>query len=241
MGRLPINDPTHAERSVADLSHLRRSRTFRRIAVGASFAASGILVGCGYVFLSDDHRIDRILLLGLPDPDGAITEAGRLTGIAWSLTSLGSPEIVFIAACAVLGFFLLSGRFNSAIFLIFAVAGGAVGGYAAKTIFGSFRPHHVPGTTNIANTSFPSGHALLITLLTASLAVIATRSTDHPLLRAYVWSVGVVIAFLVGVSRIYLGTHWPSDVIAGWTAGLLWVLITERFFRQSSFGPDFLR
>lgn len=187
-----------------------------------------LLLLCTYWFLAGDHRVDRILLAGLPDPSGASGHQGYWSSTAWLFTALGSPEIVFVLASALVSFLLLAGRLKDAALTVVSIAGGAAAGYAAKSVTGYLRPHHVPGSTELLNTSFPSGHALLATLLFGTAAMLAVRSAASPAARVAVWTFAVSLVMAVGLSRVYLGTHWPSDVLAGWAAGILWIGAAER-------------
>ncbi|WP_199864400.1 phosphatase PAP2 family protein [Rhizobium sp. EC-SD404] len=174
-------------------------------------------------FLAGVHAVDRFLLFGLPEPFGAMGGEGRIASLAWSFTALGSPEIVASFAAAMLAYAVLARHFTAAIFLIVGVAGGAVAGYVAKAVFAWLRPHHLPGSYSMLHTSFPSGHALLAALLFGSIAVFAMSATPYRLPKICALGAAVGLTVLVGLSRIYLGTHWPSDVIAGWAFGYLWL------------------
>jgi undecaprenyl-diphosphatase len=174
-------------------------------------------------FLAGVHAVDRILLFGLPDPFGAIEGEGRIASLAWSFTALGSPEIVASFAAAMLAYAVLARHFAAAVFLIVGIAGGAVAGYVAKAAFAWLRPHHLPGSYSMLHTSFPSGHALLAALLFGSISVFAIRATPYRLPKFCALSAAIGLTVLVGLSRVYLRTHWPSDVIAGWAFAYLWL------------------
>ena len=74
------------------------------------------------------------------------------------------------------------------------------------------------------NASFPSGHALLSTVFYLTLGVMLTRAFPRKRMKAYVLGCGVLIALLIGLTRIYLGAHWASDVLAGWAVGAAWAM-----------------
>lgn len=201
---------------------LRRLPRSRLLSIAVAFSAL-VLVFSSYAFLSGDHRLDRVLLFGGPDPTGARDARGAFGGLAWSLTAVGSPEVVALLAASAAGYILLARRWRDAIFLVAAVAGGAVAGYATKAMFGLIRPHHLAGSTELANTSFPSGHALLATLLAFATVRLILQHSGSRIVHAYLIAVAAGLSVLVGISRVYLGTHWPSDVLAGWAMGCIWV------------------
>lgn len=220
---------------VADRSRiaLLADPTIRRALISAMLTFSVLtLVVCTYWFLTNDHGVDDFLLFGLAQPAGALRIDGHGTSIAWSFSAIGSPEVVFVGASALLGYFLVAGYRSAAGLVVMSIGGGAFGGYIAKSIFGYFRPHHLPGSAEMLNTSFPSGHALLVTLFVGTAALIASRSLNNAAAKAYIWSLAAALAFLTGASRVYLGTHWPSDVLAGWSAGILWIVVADLICRS---------
>jgi undecaprenyl-diphosphatase len=179
-------------------------------------------------FLVGEHRVDQILLFGMASPlsedSGAI---GHFDGAAWSFTALGSPEIVAFFSAGLLGLLLLLEKLRAAAFVLVSVGGGTVLGYLTKTVFGFFRPHHIAGSEAMLNTSFPSGHALLAALFFLSGAVLLCKEIRAPRLRLYVCALAVLGTALPGASRVYLGLHWPSDVVAGWAFAAGWIAIAN--------------
>lgn len=186
-----------------------------------------VLATSSYWFLADWHAVDRLLLLGLADPSGSSEFEGSFVSLAWSFTALGSAEVVFVLAGALSLFFALSGRWVETVHAVASIAGGAALGYVAKAATGFMRPHHAPGSSDLLYTSFPSGHALLATLLFGTAAVLAARHCGRFHMRGYLVAAAAGLALSVGVSRVYLGTHWPSDVLAGWSLGLAWILLID--------------
>ena len=178
-------------------------------------------------FLVGERRLDRILLFGLEPPSDGADGIGRFDGVAWSFTALGSPEIVALFSVALLGFLLLFSRLRQATFVLVSVGGGTVLGYLAKSAFGYVRPHHAGGSDLMINTSYPSGHALLAALLFLSGAILVCTELKASRLRLYVYALAVSAAALTGMSRVYLGLHWPSDVIAGWAFAIGWIAIAH--------------
>lgn len=181
-------------------------------------------------FLGGAHELDRALLFGGTAPLDHMGQVGskRVADLAWSLTALGSPELVALLTVAATGFLVLSHQYRAALFLCATVGSGAGFAYILKRIFGSLRPHHAPGEMIEAalNTSFPSGHAMLAALLYGSLAALVPLvAPRNRLISSYAATLAIGLAGAVGLSRLALGLHWPSDVLAGWVAGGLWVAL----------------
>jgi undecaprenyl-diphosphatase len=94
-----------------------------------------------------------------------------------------------------------------------------------KNWFDRPRPTVVPHLSIVSTSSFPSGHSTLAATIYLTLGALLGRFVRERRLRAYFLIVALVLSLLVGVSRVYMGVHYPTDVFAGWTAGLAWALI----------------
>lgn len=104
-----------------------------------------------------------------------------------------------------------------ALWLALMMAGGTALNLILKQLFAAPRPDLLPHLDVVHSYSFPSGHAAGNMMLFGALAMLAAR-------RSVYWAAGVMIA-LIGVSRVWLGVHWPSDVMAGWVEGFGWLLL----------------
>lgn len=175
----------------------------------------------------DTARIDTAILMAFRVPD----DATQALGPAWlgefirDLSSLGSLGVLGLLVAAADIFLLLSGKVRTALFVLVATLGGALLSTLLKQGFDRPRPDLVRHGTYVYTASFPSGHAMLSAVVYLTLGALIARLVSGRWLKCYVLAVAVVLSGLVGVSRIYLGVHWPSDVLAGWAAGAAWALI----------------
>ena len=197
------------------------------IVAGLALIVFGV---CAQAFVTADHGLDRLLLGGMPGPFEGPGPLGPrwLRELSWDLTAFGSPGVVGALVSSGAGFLYLAGRRMEALYLIGSVGSGAAFGYFLKRGFGVLRPHHEADSGLELSTSFPSGHAMLASLLCASIVMLVSRTTPLPVrnqLTAFAMIGAALLSLSVGLSRIHLGLHWPTDVIAGWIAGAGWAVL----------------
>ena len=148
-----------------------------------------------------------------------------LTSFMRAVTYLGSVAFLTGAgACAVL-VFVLARRRRAAVTLIVTMAGAALLNFTLKLVFGRERPEPFFDTPLPESYSFPSGHALLSFCFYGVIAAVITARIEGTGRRAAVWAGAVLLVTLIGLSRVYLGVHYPSDVAAGYAAAFVWVVI----------------
>ena len=158
------------------------------------------------------------------------TKPSAPIGPAWlqeaarDITSLGSVIVLVMATFAVAGYLFLSGKSGVAWLMLTAVLGGLALNNLLKFAFARPRPDLVPHSTRVFTTSFPSGHATLsaITYLTIG-ALLAQTFPAFPV-NIYFMALGTFLTALIGVSRVYLGVHYPTDIIGGWCVGAAWAI-----------------
>lgn len=155
----------------------------------------------------------------LEDPWGPIwlEEAVR------DVTALGSVTILALVVIASVAYLAFAGKARSAAFVAASVIGGTLLSTALKAWFNRPRPD-VEAVARVFTASFPSGHATLSAVTYLTLGLLLAESARGPHLRAYLVGLGVTLALLVGLSRIYIGVHFPTDVLAGWCVGGAWAL-----------------
>jgi undecaprenyl-diphosphatase len=105
------------------------------------------------------------------------------------------------------------------------VLGGLAAGTILKDVFQRPRPDLVPYSVYVSGASFPSGHSMMSAVTYLTLGALLARSHERKRIKAYFLLVAMFLTFSVGVTRVYLGVHWPTDVLAGWTAGAVWALL----------------
>ena len=148
-----------------------------------------------------------------------------LATVARGLTALGDPTVLVTAGFVVAGGLWWRGRGRPALALLLVILIGRALGELQKYWVARVRPDLEPHLVVVKTSSFPSGHATsaMIFYLTVALALTAGTRWSRPAAAA-----AILLALLIGASRVMLGVHWPSDVIGGWAFGLLWVLLTLR-------------
>ena len=140
------------------------------------------------------------------------------------VTAMGSFTILgFLLIVAVL-YLSLSGKGRTAIFVAFAVIGGTIISTGLKMVFDRPRPD-VEAATRVFTASFPSGHATVSAVVYLTLGLLLAEAMSRRPLKIYFICLGVFMTLAVGISRIYIGVHYPTDVIAGWSLGTAWALV----------------
>ena len=169
---------------------------------------------------------DRLIMLSLrsaADPSVPIGPAW-LPEAARDVTSLGSMVVLGIVTLAVVGYLLLAGKPAVAWLMVTAVVGGIALSDLLKFAFGRARPDVVAPVARVFTTSFPSAHATMSAIAYLTIGAILARSQSSSTLSLYFMSLAAFLTVLIGVSRIYLGVHYPTDVLAGWCVGAAWAL-----------------
>lgn len=218
------------------ISRLLTSRAVARLgrhevgAIVAVFVAAGLLLLFGgiaeEVVEGDTNRLDRAVLMSFRTADNP----ADLIGPDWfeemvrDVTALGSYAFVIIIVTAATGYLLLMRKFGLALLLLAAEAGGMLFSTLLKELFDRPRPD-LEHAARVFTASFPSGHATLSAVTFLTLGALLTRVTADRKAKLYFMATAIVLTLLVGLSRLYLGVHYPSDILAGWCIGSAWAVL----------------
>lgn len=188
----------------------------------------------GFVQIADEvteaelDHIDRALLLAFRRPDDLATPLGPpwFREFMAELTALGGYPLLSILVALVVGYLLVARLFGPALFTVLAIVSGTAASHLLKLVYDRPRPDLVEQLVSVHTPSFPSGHAAMSAVVYLTLASLIVRLVDSTTIRAYVLAVALLLTVSIGVSRVYLGVHWPSDVAAGWAFGVAWASLS---------------
>jgi undecaprenyl-diphosphatase len=170
---------------------------------------------------------DRAVLLALRKSGSLSEPIGPpwLLEMARDVTALGGYSILGIIVFASVGYLLLAGKSKAALFVLGAVVGGLLLSNALKMGLARPRPDVVPQLAKVFTSSFPSGHATLSAVVFLTLGSLLTRiEAEARRTKLYFLALAVFLTLIVGMSRVYLGVHYPTDVLAGWCIGSAWAI-----------------
>lgn len=199
---------------------------------GAILAAAVVLVlffGLGWAMTAGlTDGLDRGVILAFRSPHDLATPLGGDGALQLfrGITALGGTIVVVGIGIAAAGVLVRLGRRRESVALVGSVAIALVLSALAKALYGRPRPDLVPHDVHVTSASFPSGHAAHAAALYVMLAILAAGLTPRPGSRALVFGAGAGLVGAIGLSRVYLGVHYPSDVLAGWALGTFCALVS---------------
>jgi undecaprenyl-diphosphatase len=213
----------------------RHELTWLIVGLGACALLLAFLTLAGEVTEGDTQAFDTRILQALRKPD----DPSRLIGPPWmessllDLTAIGGPTVLALVVVAVVGFLLLQTRYRTALFVVLTAISGELINTAMKHAFNRPRPTVVPHLRAVYTTSFPSGHAMESAIVYLTLGAILMRVSEGRVTKIYCLGIAMLLTALAGVSRVFLGVHYPTDVIGGWIIGFGWAsicwLVEQRF------------
>jgi undecaprenyl-diphosphatase len=211
------------------LEFIRRSLVARRpdlllaaAIAGAALVAIAVLKLASEIAEGEIDALDGALLSWMRETMGDVP---GLRTVMLDLTALGDFTVLVLVVVAAAGLLLVLREYRLALFLVGETLAGALLVWLLKDVFGRPRPTVVEHWTVFGNASYPSGHAANSAIIYLSLAVLLAGRLPSPASRIYALAVAMLLSFGVGVSRMFLGVHWPSDVLAGWAFGAGWATL----------------
>jgi undecaprenyl-diphosphatase len=179
------------------------------------------------VLAGETRALDEqlLLLLRTADDPGDPLGPSWVEELARDVTAMGSAGILALVTAAATGFLILQRKRPLALYLVAAVAGGTILSSLLKWGFARPRPDLVAHGQVVYTSSFPSGHSMVSAVAFLTLGALLASGQTNRGMHAYLIGLAVFLTVIVGLSRVYLGVHWPTDVLAGWTAGSAWALL----------------
>lgn len=203
----------------------------REIGLILGFAVvAGLILGFGWlteeVLEGDTAAFDRVVVAAMRSTGDMHDPAGPpwLEEFARDITSLGSYAFLGILTFGVISYFLLTRRRALAALVAVSVLGGVAISNLLKMVFDRDRPD-LPTSVRVFTSSFPSGHATLSAISFLTLGALLAQTSPDPRVKAYFAILAILLTIAVGISRVYLGVHFASDVLAGWCVGSAWALL----------------
>jgi len=202
----------------------KRSTLIAILAIACLLFAFGVIAQ--NVSAGTSLAFDQEVVLALRDPGNPSAPAGPawMQEAARDLTSLGSIIVLVIMTCAVAIYLFLVRKYAAAWLLLVAVFGGMAMNDLLKLAFARPRPDHVYQATRVFTSSFPSAHAELSAITYLTMAALMAQSQSSFKIGLYFIALATLLTISIGVSRIYLGVHYPTDVLGGWCIGAAWAL-----------------
>ncbi len=180
-----------------------------------------------WVLNGETGGFDQRLLMMFREKDNPAIPIGPqwLEVVVRDITALGGFLVLGLMSLVVVGYLWLRQQQRLAIFVAISVTLGILLNTLLKELITRPRPDIISHGTDAALSSFPSGHTMMSTVVFLTLGALLSLSSNDRRIKLYILFWSVFLPVVVGISRLYLGVHWPTDIIAGWIAGATWALI----------------
>ncbi len=215
-------------------AHLRSWLQRARLIETAVLASMLLIVGSLWMFVEiadevgegESRHFDEWVLRSLRTPDGTEAIGPRwVLAMARDLTALGGAAVITLITACAMGFLALRRKWGALCLVVASIAGGSVVSRLLKSFFDRERPDASFRLVEVSSQSFPSGHSFLAAATYFTLAALLARTTADRRIKAYFLGNAALLALLIGATRVYLGVHYPTDVLAGWCVGLAWAVL----------------
>ncbi len=193
----------------------------------AALGALAFLAIADEVAEGETRAVDLAILQALrrPGQPDQLIGPGWLHEAAIDVTSLGSLAVLGLLILLAFAVLACLRRWSEGFLLLIGAVSGVGLSQGLKALFGRERPDLAYRAVEAVNASFPSGHAMMSAVVFLTLGALAARFSPSKRLKALALGAAVFLSLLVGASRVYLGVHWASDVLAGWSVGAAWAMI----------------
>ncbi len=172
--------------------------------------------------------VDRHLLLALRHADGVAVGSAKFASAVRDVTALGGATVLTLAVALTAALLASAGRWRGALLVVAATGIGCSANSLIKAFVHRARPDLVPHMMDETSASFPSGHAAHSAIVYLTIALLVLPIAKGRAMRRVIVAAAALLVLLIGMSRVYLGVHWPSDVAAGWLFGTLWAMLWWR-------------
>ena len=195
--------------------------------IGLSLGIYLLIASFDWLHAGGTQRFDEWALRSLRRPEDPSVPIGPewLHEAALDATALGSYLVLSLLVAGTASFLMLTRRYVQSLFMVASVAGAYCFMFWMKHFVARDRPSIVPHLRDVALPSFPSGHAMMSAVIYLTLAATAAQGISSPRIRTFWFLCAGTLAALTGTSRVFLGVHYPTDVVAGWFIGALWAMM----------------
>lgn len=190
----------------------------------------------------EHQAMEERWMLALRNPQHPAEPVGApwLAEMARDISALGGATVVIMLSLVVSGHLLLRRRWRRVLLLAVTIAGGHALSHGLKAAYGRERPSVVPHLAYVNSASFPSGHSLSSSVVYLTIGALLAQAAPRRREKIYIIAIAFGLTFIIGLSRVFLGVHYPTDVLAGWSAGTAWALacwlIAERLRSRGNRG-----
>ncbi len=205
----------------------RMERTTLAVLAFSAFALYAFIAIADAVTGNSPGAVDRGILLALRNPANLADPLGPpwFEEMMRDFTALGGTGALTLLTLMVLAFLMLIRKRHAAVLVAVSVAGGTVLSQIMKWGFDRPRPDIVPHGSIVYTQSFPSGHTMLAAVVYLTLGALLARTQSQVRVKVFLLTMAALLTVLIGISRIYLGVHWPTDVLGGWMLGAAWAAL----------------